>query len=222
VTIAVVIPALDEADRIVETVASARGPEVEVVVVDGGSRDATVERARTAGAEVVAGPRGRARQLAAGVRSSRGDPVVFLHADTKLPAGWGEAVRAALADPGVAGGAFRLRFEETSPGLRVIEWGARLRAAWAGLPYGDQALFLRRAALDSMGGVPDVPIFEDLDLARGMRRSGRLALLPLPAVTSARRYRARGVARTWLRNALALAAWRLGSDRERVAAWYRR
>jgi rSAM/selenodomain-associated transferase 2 len=222
VAIAVVIPALDEADRIAETVESARGPEVQVVVVDGGSRDATVERARAAGAEVVIGPRGRARQLAAGVRATRGDPVLLLHADTRLPAGWTRAVRDALADPEVAGGAFRLRFEEASAGLRVIEWGARLRAAWAGLPYGDQALFLRRAVLDALGGVPDVPIFEDLDLVRGLRRCGRLALLPLPAVTSARRYRARGLARTWLRNALALAAWRLGSDRERVAAWYRR
>jgi rSAM/selenodomain-associated transferase 2 len=222
VAIAVVIPALDESDRIEASVASARAPDVEVVVVDGGSRDATVQRARAAGARVVAGPRGRARQLAAGVRESRGDPVLFLHADTKLPAGWAEAVREALRDTGVAGGAFRLRFAERSPGLRIVEWGARLRAAWTGLPYGDQALFLRRSALEAMGGVPDVPIFEDLDLVRGLRRSGRLALLPLPAVTSARRYRARGVARTWLRNALALAAWRLGSDRERVAAWDRR
>jgi hypothetical protein len=103
-----------------------------------------------------------------------------------------------------------------------VEWGARLRARLAGLPYGDQALFVRSRTLTEIGGVPQVPIMEDLDLVRGMRARGRLVLLPLPVRTSARRYRARGVLRTWWRNALALAAWRLGVDRERVAAWYRR
>jgi hypothetical protein len=133
-------------------------------------------------------------------------------------------VRDALADPAVAGGAFRFRFDRAeglSPALRGIEWGARLRVALFGLPYGDQAIFVRRRVLEAMGGVPRVPLMEDLDLVRGLRRHGRLARLALPATTSSRRYRARGVGRAFLRNLGALLAWRLGLDRARVAAWYR-
>jgi rSAM/selenodomain-associated transferase 2 len=220
VRIAVVIPTLDEAERVGAAIASARG--CDVIVVDGGSRDGTVERARAAGARVLARPAGRARQLDAGWRAAHGDVVLFLHADTRLPDGWDAAVRRALEDPRVAGGAFTLRFEPPTRALRLVEWGARWRARLLGIPYGDQALFARRDALEAAGGVPDVPICEDLDLVRALRRRGRLVQLPLPATTSARRYLRRGVLRTWWRNALTLAAWRLGVDRARLAAWYAR
>jgi rSAM/selenodomain-associated transferase 2 len=196
---------------------------VEIIVADGGSRDATRERARAAGARVVRSAPGRARQLEAGARAAEAaDTVLFLHADTLLPAGWADAVRRALADPAVAGGAFAFRFDERGAGLRLVEWGVRVRCALARLPYGDQAIFLRRRVLDALGGVPQTPILEDLDLVRGLRRHGRLALLPLAATTSARRYREHGVARTAFRNALALAAFALRLDRARVAAWYGR
>jgi rSAM/selenodomain-associated transferase 2 len=229
VQIAVVIPALDEADRVAQAVASARAPGASVVVVDGGSRDATRERARAAGARVIASEAGRARQLAAGARAAGGEVLVFLHADSRLPAGFAEGIRGALADPTVAGGSFALRFEREPGaggparlGLRLLEAGVSLRVALFGLPYGDQALFARRSALERAGGVPQVPILEDLDLVAALRRTGRFVVLPAPVVTSPRRYLARGLARTWLRNAGALAAWRLGVDRARVAAWYRR
>jgi len=222
VKLAVVIAALDEAERIEASVRSAHAADVEVIVVDGGSRDATVARARGAGARVLETPPGRARQLQAGARASGGEAVVFLHADTRLPPGFGAALRAALADPRVAGGSFALRFDARSPGLRAIEWGAELRRRLLHLPYGDQALFVRRRVLVAIGGVPDAPLMEDLDLVRAVRRHGRLARLRLPVTSSARRYLAGGVLRTMLRNWTALAAWRLGIDRERVAAWYRR
>jgi cellulose synthase/poly-beta-1,6-N-acetylglucosamine synthase-like glycosyltransferase len=165
---------------------------------------------------------GRARQLDAGWRATEGEVVLFLHADTRLPAGWARALRAALARPDVVGGAFGLRFRERAPGLRWIEAGAHLRARWAGLPYGDQALFARRSALDAIGGIPPVAIAEDLDLVRALRRQGRLVLLPDVVSTSARRYLAGGVLRTWLRHAGALLAWRAGIDRDRLARWVRR
>jgi rSAM/selenodomain-associated transferase 2 len=222
VRLSVVIPALDEEGQIEAAIASAAAEGVEVLVVDGGSRDATPRRARDAGATLLTCAPGRARQLGVGVRHARGDAVLFLHADTRLAPGWERAVRAALADPGVVGGAFRLRFDAASPSMRLIEWGARLRVALFALPYGDQALFARRTALEAAGGVPQVPIMEDLDLVRALQRRGRLALLALPATTSGRRYRARGVLRTWLRNALAAAAWGLGVERGRIAAWYGR
>ncbi len=227
--IAVVIPALHEADRIAEAIRSARAPGVEILVVDGGSRDATAETARAAGARVLRAAPGRAAQLAAGTAASAADALVFLHADCRLPSGYADAVRGALADPTVAGGAFAFRFGRepgasrlAALGLRVVEAGAALRVALFGLPYGDQALFARRSALERAGGVPQVPIMEDLDLVAALRRTGRLVALPLPVETSPRRYLTRGVARTWLRNAGALAAWRLGLDRGRVASWYGR
>lgn len=212
--------------------------ELEIVVADGGSRDDTCQRARSWGAEMAAEgllhtrvielPRdreaGRARQLQAGFEACGGDAVLFLHADTRLPEGWPGAVRDALSDPSVVGGAFRFRFDPTespSLGLRVIEWGARLRVALFGLPYGDQAIFVRRSVLEAVGGVPQAPMMEDLDLVATLKKRGRLARVPAPATTSTRRYRARGVLRTFLRNWAALTAWRLGIDRDRVAAWYR-
>jgi rSAM/selenodomain-associated transferase 2 len=222
VRLSVVIPALNEANRVVAAVKSARAPGVEVVVADGGSRDATRELAAAAGARVVNSPAGRAEQLAAGVRESRGDAILLLHADTRLPSGFDRAVASALEDARTIGGAFRIRFEEAGWALRVVEWGVRLRVAIFRLPYGDQALFVRRRTLDAIGGIPSTPIMEDLDLVRAMRGCGRLALLDLPVTTSARRYRTRGVARTLFRNAVASAAWRFGVDRRRIADWYQR
>ncbi|MCC6642820.1 MAG: TIGR04283 family arsenosugar biosynthesis glycosyltransferase [Deltaproteobacteria bacterium] len=221
-SLSVVIPALDEGGRIEETLASASAPGVEVLVVDGGSRDDTVARARACGARVLVSARGRAQQLDAGARAAAGEILLFLHADTRLPPGYDAAVTRAMADAGVAGGAFRFRFDRSSPSLRVVEWGARLRVVLLRLPYGDQALFVRRRVLEALGGVPQVPIFEDLDLVRIIRRAGRLALLSLPATTSARRYEEGGVLRTMLRNWVAAAAWLAGADRRRVAAWYGR
>lgn len=240
--ISVVIPTLDEAARIVGAVESAldggprAGPggseSIEVLVVDGGSRDATRRLAREAGARVLpatapkasgaegvaSGPRGRAHQLRLGSEEAKGDVLLFLHADTRLPAGWTRAVEAALQDPAVAGGAFALRFAERGLGERWIEAWVALRVRLLGLPYGDQALFLRRDVLERMGGVPDVPIMEDLDLVRGIARAGRLARLSAPVSTSSRRYRSKGFLRTLFWHQVALLGWRLGWDRARLAA----
>ncbi len=231
------IPALDEAGRIEAAIRSARcarpeptlepnsepnptaviDPDVEVLVVDGGSRDDTVARARAAGAAVIESERGRARQLRAGVAAATGDAVLMLHADTRLPPGWKPAVEAALADAGVVAGAFALRFDE--PGLGAVEWGARVRSQWWQLPYGDQALFARRSALEAVGGVPLAPVMEDVDLVEALRREGRIALLPLSVSTSGRRYLERGAVRVVLLHFLALMARACGVDRARIARW---
>jgi cellulose synthase/poly-beta-1,6-N-acetylglucosamine synthase-like glycosyltransferase len=157
-----------------------------------------------------------------GAKASDGDVILFLHADTTLPDGFADQVRRALADPAVSGGAFALRFDQPSFALRLVEWGVRVRLALAALPYGDQAIFLRRSLLESMGGVPQAAIMEDLDLVKRIKQAGRIDLLTASVTTSERRYRERGTLRTMARNALALVAWKLGIDRDRVAAWYRR
>jgi rSAM/selenodomain-associated transferase 2 len=222
VNIAVVIPALDEASEIERAVSSATGPDVEVIVIDGGSCDGTRELARSAGARVLNAQRGRARQLQVGFEASKSDVVLFLHADTRLPEGWERAVVAALDDSEFVGGAFRLRFDERSRRMRLVEFTARLRIALLCFPFGDQALFVRRSVLSEIGGVPDVPVMEDVDLVYAMKQRGRLALLPLPATTSTRRYREGGVGRVSLAHFLAFVGWALNVDRERLARWLRR
>ena len=257
-TISVVIPTLDEAARIAETVVwlirtasaeSAGGEEtrnrgvlgqvvpgdservdrtgesekievVEVIVVDGGSGDATCRLARDAGARVLVAEesqRGRARQLQLGSKDSIGEGILFLHADTRLEPGWREAVEGALSDPACAGGAFAFRFAERGGWERWIEWWVACRVAILGLPYGDQALFVRRSVLERIGGVPDVPIMEDLDLVHAIKREGRLRMLELAATTSSRRYRERGPLRTLVWHQVALLGWYLGWDRIRLA-----
>ena len=244
--ISVVIPVLDEVEQISGAIASVmrgnvgaapgsaiRGsnldadpgtdsgadPGPEVLVVDGGSRDGTAERARELGARVLTSPRGRARQLEAGWRASAGEVVVFLHADTRLEAGWEGALRGALVDPGVVGGAFRLRFDAPGVVFRWVESIVSMRVRLFSLPYGDQAIFVRRSVLSAMGGVPAVEIMEDLDLVRELNRRGAVVALRPAAITSARRYRDRGLVGTLFRNALGLAAWRLGVGRTRIARW---
>jgi rSAM/selenodomain-associated transferase 2 len=234
VKIAVVIPALDEEEQIAGTIETAQaakessrnpGPvgaervEIEVVVVDAGSQDRTVGRAQEAGARVLSSERGRARQLEKGWRAVTADVILFLHADTRLPPGWAPAVAASLRDGRWVGGAFRLRLDASGGALRVVEFFARLRVALLTLPYGDQAIFVRRSALEALGGIRDVPVMEDLDLIRDMKKKGRIRVLGLEARTSARRYRDHGVARTAWIHLVALVGWRLGIDRVRVAAW---
>ncbi len=221
--VSVVIPTLNEGKELERALACTRLDGVERVVVDGGSSDGTAETARSLRAErVLHSSPGRARQMNAGYRAASGEVLVFLHADTWLEPGWLDGLRSALRDPRVAGGAFALRFASRRPIYRLLELGAWLRSRLGGLPYGDQALFVRRVVLDAQGGIPLVPIFEDLDLARLIRRSGRMAFLSARAHTSPRRYEVRGALRTWMRNTAALVAYGIGLDRERVARWYRR
>ncbi len=215
--ISVVIPTLDEASRIVRAVESVVAPGIEVIVVDGGSQDETCRLAHDAGARVLATSRGRARQLRLGGEKSSGDVILFLHADTELASGWQQGIRRALSDPGCAGGAFAFRLAERGLREKWIERGVALRVAIFRLPYGDQALFVRRSVLEQMGGVPIVPMMEDLDLVRGIKRAGRLRMLDLAATTSSRRYAGRGTLRTILQHQIALLGWWLGWDRAWLA-----
>jgi rSAM/selenodomain-associated transferase 2 len=179
-----------------------------VLVADGGSTDGTVDLAHTAGARVVAAPRGRGAQLAAGAAAASGDWLLFLHADTRLGPGWAPAVRDAMATPGLAR-YFAFVLDDASPAARRLERQVAWRCRVLALPYGDQGLLISRALYDAVGGFRPLPLMEDVDLVRRLGRH-RLALLPVAAVTSAERWRQEGWRRRSARNLLCLSLWFLG------------
>lgn len=222
-SIAVVIPTLNEAPNVAATLAAVlAAPGVEAIVADGGSTDGTPDLAAAAGARVLAAAGGRAAQQNAGAAAASAGILLFLHADTRLPTGWAEAVAQTLADPRIALGAFSLAIDGATPAERLVAAGANWRSRSWGVPYGDQALFLRRADFDRLGGFAPLPIMEDWDLARRARALGRVRVLGLAVATSPRRWRTLGVVRTLWRNQLMLIGWRLGLAPARLAAFYRR
>lgn len=218
--VAVIIPTLNEAANIAATLAAVGNAEV--IVADGGSGDDTAELAAKLGVRVIEANGGRAAQQNAGAAATRAPLLLFLHADTRLPAGWAEVVRRTLADPRVALAAFRLAIDGATFGERIVAAGANLRSRAWGLPYGDQALFLRRETFERLGGFATLPIMEDWDLARRAKRFGRIAVVDPAVTTSARRWRKLGVLRTLWRNQMVLIGWRLGIAPARLAAYYRR
>jgi len=221
--ISVIIPTCNEADNIVPTVARIRSAErVEIIVADGGSSDETAARAAAQGARVVRAPRGRARQMNAGARAASGSILVFLHADTRLPSDFAEAVRNQLAEDGVVAGAFEFRVDGASLGLRLVERLANWRSRRLQMPYGDQAIFLSASTFDEIGGFKELPIMEDFDLVRRLKRQGRISILPFPAVTSSRRWKNLGVFRTTIINQLVIAGYQVGIPAESLARFYRR
>jgi len=211
-SLSIVVPALDEAGEIGRLARhlAAVTPDVDVLVVDGGSSDDTVDEARAAGLRVVVSSRGRAVQMNAGAAATSGEHLLFLHADTRPPPSTRELIARTLADSSVALGAFRYQVDDRTPGMRFIEWGCDLRNRWLRTPYGDQGLFLRRVDFERLGGFAEMPILEDLDLVQRAKALGRVAVLDPPAVTSARKYRERGVLRTWVRHAALAAGYQLG------------
>lgn len=219
--ISVIIPALDEEESIGLTVQSARSvPDSEVIVVDGGSGDGTTQAARSAGAVVLASDPGRAIQMNTGATASRGDILLFLHADTCLPENYDAYVSETLSCPGVVAGAFELGIDAPGRGIRLIERGTNLRSRHFQMPYGDQALFIRKERFRDMGGFPEIPIMEDFEFARRLRRRGRIELVSVPVSTSARRWSRLGIWRTTITNQVVVGAYFLGVPLSRLARWY--
>lgn len=217
--VSVIVPVLNEAEHIeacLQSVLDQPG-EVEVVVVDGGSTDATPKIAARY-ARVLHSRRGRAVQMNAGAHIATGQVLVFLHSDSVLHPSALESMLHALADDCVAGGTFTLRFDTAHPLLRCYAWFTRLSSRW--FRYGDQGIFVHRAVWERLGGFRELPILEDMDLLRRLRQVGRLVVVRRPVTTSARRFRARGVIRQQLINGAILTGHTLGISPERLARWY--
>ena len=221
-TISIVIPTLNEAAELPETLRRARAiQEVrEIIVVDGGSRDDTCELAAGLGCTVLTAPAGRGGQLRLGASRARGEIVLLLHADTWLPPEAGRAAFECCRRQNVVGGGFWKVFRDPSWVMRGARARCWLRFWLGGRILGDQAMFIRREALERIGGVPDVPLMEDVELCRRLRPLGRLALAKATVVTSARRFRSLGVLRTYWRMWIVGLRYRLGATPEELRRLY--
>ena len=218
----VVVPMLNEESAIGQTLAALRtgAPEAEVIVVDGGSVDQGVHAARRLVDQVIVAPRGRARQLNAGAAAGSGDILAFVHADTRVPASFQADIVDALADPAIVGGRFDITLDDPSFTYRLIGDLISLRSRISRTATGDQAIFVRRAVFEALGGFPDLDLCEDLDFSRRLKRAGRVACLHSRVTTSARRWRRDGLARTVLRMWAIRALFLLGVSPSRLKQIY--
>ena len=220
-SISIVVPVLDEA-AVLGTALASLAPlaaaGAEVIVVDGGSRDGTREIAEGRGCRVVSAPRGRAAQMNAGARVARGDALVFLHADTRLPENALDAISAALARSSWG------RFDVTIVGkgwlLALVAAMMNVRSRLTGIATGDQAMFVRRDAFERAGGFPPIPLMEDVALSRALKKLGPPACLEDRVATSGRRWEKHGTLRTILLMWRLRAAYAMGADPRSLARAY--
>lgn len=217
--LSVVIPALDACRSLPSCLAALEGAD-EILLVDGGSSDATPLTAATMGARVIEAPRGRGAQMHLGAIEARGDWLLFLHADTQLAKGWRRAVAEHVAHCPDKAGFFALRLDDKAWQARLIERGVALRSRWLALPYGDQGLLISRELYGALGGFRAMPLMEDVDLVRRLGRE-RLRRLDGSALTSVERWRRDGWLRRSGRNLTCLALYHLGVAPARIALLYR-
>lgn len=222
--LSIVVPVLNEAAGIagtLEALAPLRARGAEVIVVDGGSRDATVAIATPLADRVIDGPQGRARQMNAGAQQASAARLLFLHADTRLPEHADALVVAALDAHPLAWGRFDVVIEGRSRMLPVIAALMNRRSRWTGIATGDQAMFMTRAAFEAAGGFPDQPLMEDIELSKRLKRLRAPACLRERVTTSGRRWEQRGVWRTIVLMWRLRLLYALGVSADRLAPWYR-
>lgn len=219
--ISVIIPTLNEAHNLPKTLQSVgrASEQLEIIVVDGGSTDGTLDVAKEHGCRAFLGNRGRAHQMNAGAAIATGETLLFLHADTLLPANYAMDVERCVSDGSIAG-AFRLSIDGPCFGLRWVEWGANFRSQFFQFPYGDQALFLRAKTFFGMGAYRPILIMDDFDLVDRLRRLGKIQLLKTSVSTSSRRWEKKGIFATTLINQMCVLKYRLGFSPDSIAQFY--
>ena len=221
--LSIIIPTLNEAETIgaaLAALAPLRKAGAEIIVVDGGSADGTQAKAARFADRVETEPRGRAVQMNAGARMARGDVLLFLHADTRLPGAADSLIEDALTDASRPWGRFDVRIHPPRPLLRMVAWSMNLRSRLTGIATGDQAIFVRREVFERVGGYPEIALMEDVALSRVLKRIGAPACLRARVTTSGRRWERQGTVRMiFLMWRLRLAFF-LGADPTELAARY--
>lgn len=221
--VSAIIPALNEEAAISECLQALRraGPWVEIIVVDGGSGDATREIAMGLADKVIEAPRGRAVQMNAGARAASGDILLFIHADCRVPSGAYDAVRRTLSGEAVVAGAFDLRIGHEGVWARLVERVANLRSRLTQVPYGDQGFYIRKDIFEKIGGFANIPLMEDIEIAGRLKHLGRIGFSKLRITASPRRWLNEGVVRTTFRDwAIALSYTVFKVPPERLARHY--
>jgi rSAM/selenodomain-associated transferase 2 len=236
--ISVIIPTLNEESALEHTLKSI-GRGVEIIVSDAGSHDSTIKVASRFTKKIILSERGRGSQMDRGAREAKGDVLLFLHADTKLPEDWRERVAETLKDDKVIGGGFRLKIDSKNPptppftkggkgrlvsyrniSFRIIEAMANMRSRYLGLIYGDQAIFARRDAFFAVGGFMGLPLMEDVDFIKRLKKKGKVVLLDADVSTSSKHWEKKGIIMTTLRNWIFLGLYYLGISPEKLYKRY--
>lgn len=224
--ITVIIPTLNEEQALPQTLARLTSSgQLDIVIVDGGSTDQTIPIAETfctnvPTARLVTAPAGRARQMNEGAKASRGDVLLFLHADTLLPANVQAVITSALADPAVVAGRFDVRFDSSSSWGRMISTLMNWRSRLSGIATGDQAIFVRRHIFEQLSGFAEIPLMEDIEFSRRLKRVGLIAALSEHVMTSFRRWEQHGPLRTILLMWTLRFLYWVGISPSRLSRWY--
>jgi rSAM/selenodomain-associated transferase 2 len=221
--LSIIMPVLNEGESIaaaLDALADLRARGTEVIVVDGGSRDATVQRARPRADRVVLASRGRALQMNAGAEQASGDVLLFLHADTRVPADADHVVLKGLERSGRVWGRFDVKIDGRSPVLLVVAWFMNLRSRLTGIATGDQATFVRRSAFQAIGGFPAIALMEDIALCKQLKRVSRPLCLRERVITSGRRWEKKGVLSTIILMWHLRLAYFFGADPKELARQY--
>ncbi len=220
--ISIIIPTLNEAENVEDAITSACWDGVEIIIVDGGSSDETKRLSDKHGVKVICSPVSRAMRMNAGAKIAQGEVLLFLHADTQLPKDYARLIFNALSDARVVGGAFEHKTDLSSPAMGVIEWFVDFRSKNLKMPYGDQALFVRKDVFDRLGGFENLSIGEDWSFVRKLKKVGKIEILPAPAITSGRRWKRLGVIRTTIINRIVIVGLILGVSPRLLGRLYRR
>lgn len=220
--ISVIIPTLNEETNIADTIKSITAPSVEIIVCDGGSTDATRKIAKKHGAIVVESERGRGFQQNKGTAIAKAAILLFLHADTLLPKNFLKEVFKILSTSGTSAGAFRLKISGSNQALNIVQFFTNLRSIFFQLPYGDQAIFVKKNLFQKVGGFPDITIMEDYVLVRKLKKHGRILISPCSVITSGRRWDTIGYLKTLIINQLMIISYHMNVKIERLENLYKK